>query len=138
MEQNRITLDAHTLVWTVDSALNYKLSEKAKQAITQAERNGIIYIPIIALLEVFRLIEKGKCSLSFDDLLKGLEQSENHQIIPFDTGLLRVAMTMPKLELHDRLIVATAIMTDSVLVSKDREIERSGIKILWSQQIEAS
>jgi PIN domain nuclease of toxin-antitoxin system len=138
MEQNRITLDAHTLVWTVDSALNYRLSEKAKQAITQAERNGIIYIPIIALLEVFRLIEKGKCSLSFEDLLKGLEQSENHQIIPFDTELLKVTMTMPKLELHDRLIVATAIMTDSILVSKDREIERSGIKILWSQRIETS
>ena len=131
MEQTRITLDAHTIVWSVDEMLNHKLSSAAKQAITYAEKNGIIYIPTIALLEVLRLIEKGRISLSFDKLLSGIEKSKHHKIIPFDTRLLKASIPIEGLELHDRLIVATAVMTNSVLISRDRAIGALGINVVW-------
>jgi len=46
---------------------------------------------------------------------------------------LRVAMPLKGLELHDRLILATAIMTDSTLVSKDRamKVRSFGIAVVW-------
>jgi len=131
MEQTKITLDAHTIVWAIDDMLNHKLSSRAKQAIMDAEKNGTIYIPTIALLEVLRLIEKGRLSLSFDKLLLGIEKSKHHKIVPFDISLLKVAIPIKDLELHDRLIVATAIMTNSMLVSKDRAILSSGVNVLW-------
>ncbi len=131
MEQNRITIDTHALIWSVDEALNHKLSPLAKQTIIEAEKGGVIYVPTIVLLEVLRLVEKGRFPLLFDDLLVALERSDHHRIIPFDTTVLRVAMTAKGLELHDRLIVATTILTDSVLVSKDRAIRASGITVVW-------
>jgi len=68
MEQIRITLDTHTLIWSLDEKLNYKLSEQAKQAILSAEAHGIIFIPIIVLLEMLRIIEKGKSKLPLTKL----------------------------------------------------------------------
>ncbi len=131
MEQTRITIDTHALIWSIDEALNYKLSPTARQMIEEAEQSGIVYVPIIVLLETLRLVEKGRFPLSFDDLLAGFERSRNHRIVPFDTTLLRVAMAVQGLELHDRLIVATAILTNSTLVSKDRAIGASGISVVW-------
>ena len=132
MEQNRITLDAHAIAWYIHEPSKRRLSERALETIRSAEHDGIIYIPTIALLEVLRLIEKGKIPLSFANVLDGLESSKRHEIVPFDTKLLRTVMTVRGLELHDRLIVATAILTNSILVSKDREIEAvTGINVVW-------
>ena len=138
MEQVRLTLDAHTLIWYLDEMLNYKLSKPAMQAIAKAEENGIIYIPIIAILEVLRLIEKGKFSLSFSELMSTLEKSRLYRIIPLDTRLLSYMTITQGLDLHDRLIAATAIFTNSILISKDRiigqAIKDKGIhlEVLWS------
>lgn len=131
MEQNRITLDAHAIAWYIHEPSKKRLSRKALETIRSAERNGTIYIPTIALLEVLRLIEKGKIQLSFADVLDGLERSKRYKIIPFDVRLLRVAMQVQGLELHDRLIAATAILTNSVLVSKDRMIGASEVVVVW-------
>ncbi|MBM3212934.1 type II toxin-antitoxin system VapC family toxin [Candidatus Poribacteria bacterium] len=138
MEQIRLTLDAHTLIWYLDEMLHYKLSKSAMQAITKAEENGIIYIPIIAILEVLRLIEKGKFSLSFNEFMLALEKSKLYQIIPLDTRLLNYMTITQGLDLHDRLIVATAIFTNSVLISKDKIIGQAikdkgiNLEVLWS------
>lgn len=133
MEQTRITIDAHTLVWALDEKLNDKLSQDARQAILRAEKYGTIYVPTIALLEVLRLAEKGKIALPFDILLSKLEKSKHHEVIPFDTKLLKVAMPIQGLELHDRVILATALMTESDLVSKDRVIKANsyGANVIW-------
>lgn len=132
MEQTRITIDTHTLIWSLDKELNHKLSDSAKQIILKAETDGIIFIPIIVLLEMLRLIEKGKCKLPFDRIVDGLKNSDNHQIIPFDIELIDIIKTIQGLELHDRLIVATAIYTNSVIVSKDQEIQKTGLNVVWS------
>ena len=60
-----ITIDAHSLVWYLDKGLNSNLSEKALHFIKEAEKNDIIYIPIIVLVELLYLIEKGRVNLQF-------------------------------------------------------------------------
>jgi PIN domain nuclease of toxin-antitoxin system len=133
MGDPRITIDTHALIWYLDKLSKAKLSSLALETIREAEKNGIIYVPTIALLEVYRLIEKGRFFISFDNLLSDIESAQNYQIIPFDTNLLRVAIPLKGLELHDRLILATAIMTDSTLVSKDRamKVRSFGIAVVW-------
>lgn len=126
-----ITLDTHSLIWFVDKGLNKKLSRKALKTIRNVEEVGIIYIPIIVLMEILHLIEKGKINLTFSKLLDNIENSLNYQIIPFDTELLRTAETITGLEAHDRLILATAMLTNSILISKDNQVRTKGIKVIW-------
>lgn len=126
-----ITLDTHAFIWYLDKSLNNKLSQKALNAIKEAEDSYTVYLPIIVLMEVLYLVEKGRVNLSFPKLLLNLEESINYEIIPFDTRLLKIAETIKGLEAHDRLILATAILTGSPLVSNDKEIHTKGIKIIW-------
>lgn len=126
-----ITLDTHTFIWYLDKSLNNKLSQKALKAIKEAEDSYTIYLPIIVLMEVLYLIEKGRVDLSFHKLLLNIEKSINYEIVPFDTRLLKIAETIKGLEVHDRLILATAILTGSPLVSNDREIHAKGIRVIW-------
>ncbi|MDO8142099.1 MAG: type II toxin-antitoxin system VapC family toxin [Candidatus Brocadiales bacterium] len=126
-----ITLDTHAFIWYLDKSLNNKLSPKALKAIKEAEDSYTVYLPIIVLMEVLYLIEKGRVNLSFHKLLLNLEESVNYEIVPFDTRLLKIAETIKGLEVHDRLILATAILTGSPLVSSDKEIHAKGIKVVW-------
>jgi PIN domain nuclease of toxin-antitoxin system len=131
----RITVDTHTLVWFVDETLKMKkLSALALETIREAERNGIIYISAISLMEVIDLAEKGRISISFQKVLSAIKTNDAYIVIPVSDDLINTAISLKGLEIHDRLIVATAIMTNSVLVSKDREIRATGLNVLWSKQ----
>ncbi|GJQ47608.1 MAG: PIN domain-containing protein [Candidatus Jettenia sp.] len=126
-----ITLDTHTFIWYLDKSLNNKLSQKALKTIQEAEGSYTIYLPIIVLMEILYLIEKGRVNVSFHKLLSNLEKSSNYEIVSFDTRLLKIVETIRGLEVHDRLILATALVTGSSLVSNDREIHAKGIKVIW-------
>ena len=126
-----ITLDTYAFIWYLDKNLNHKLSPKALKAVKEAEETDTIYIPIIVLMEILYLIEKGRVNLSFHKLLLNLEESINYEIVPFDNRLLKIAETIKGLEVHDRLILATAVLTGSPLVSSDRQIHAKGIKVIW-------
>jgi len=131
MGRSAITLDTHSLIWYVDELSKKRLSPTALQAIREAEKNATIYVPAIALMEILDLVDRGRISLSFDSMLSFIEEGENYQIVPFDTDLLKVAIPLKGLEMHDRLILATAILTNSVLVSKDRDISAKDVEIVW-------
>ncbi len=53
MEQNRITIDTHALIWSVDEALNHKLSPLANRTIIEAEKSGMIYVPTKEVSGIF-------------------------------------------------------------------------------------
>jgi PIN domain nuclease of toxin-antitoxin system len=130
MEQ-RITIDAHTLIWYADKDSNALLSRQALNAIEQAEAEGIIYVPIIALFEIMRLIEKRKYPIVFDQLKVTLRNSHIFQIVPFDFEILETSEKLKTLELHDRTIVATALVKNTVLVSMDRLIAKVYSRTIW-------
>ena len=126
-----ITLDTHTLIWYIDKGLNTKLSVNALHSIKEAEANGIIYLPVIVLMEILHLIEKGKVLLSFVKFLSLIESCHNYKVIPLDINLIKVAKTLTGLEVHDRLILATSILTNSSLISKDKELRTIGVQVVW-------
>ncbi len=131
MEIPRVTLDTHALIWFVHRELKRKLSERALNAIRMAQAHGIVYIPTIALMETLDLIERGRISLPFAELMDSIERNDSYRIVPFDAELVWTAIPLKGMEIHDRLILATAIATDSVLVSKDREIGSRGFDVIW-------
>ena len=89
MEQNRITIDAHALVWYLHELSRKFLSKKALKTIMLAENEGFIYVPSVVMLEILRLIEKGKFPLSFSNLLSSIEQSEAYKLIALDNESLK-------------------------------------------------
>jgi PIN domain nuclease of toxin-antitoxin system len=136
----RITVDTHSLLWYMDKGQNESLSSLALETIIRAEERGIIYVPAIALMEALFLIEKGRFSLrgigqnkqqQAAYLLAIIEESDIYSIVPIDAELLRATIPLKGLDIHDRLILATAILTDSALVSKDREIGAKGANVVW-------
>jgi len=133
MEQNRITIDTHALIWYIHEDSNVNLSKAAFKAIKTAVSNGIIYVPIITLLEIFRVIKKGKYPILFDVLLSKIVNSQNFQIVPFDLDILRLTVRFQDFELHDSIIFSTAVMTDTPLVTKDRQIKakRANVEVIW-------
>lgn len=128
----RITVDSHSLIWYLHKPSNIRLTAKALEAMDNAENNGIIYVPSIALLEVMRLIEKGRYPIDFDAIVKGIEEHSRYEIVPLTTEVIKISRNMQGLELHDRAIVATAIITNSVLVSKDRQIGNTYNNVIWA------
>jgi len=133
MGQDRITIDSHALIWYLHEDSKVNLTKKALETIRLAEYRGIIYVPTIVLLEVFRVIHKGKYPLSFDALLSGIEQNPGFQIIPFDVELLKLTTRVQGFELHDSIVFATALMTGTPLVTRNRQIKakRANVDVIW-------
>jgi len=130
----RVTVDTHTLVWFLDKTLKAKrLSAKALEVIRESEKHGVIYVSAISLMEIVDLSEKGRISVSFQSVLSLIDTNEAYKVIPVNNELVKVAIPLQGLEIHDRLIMATALITDSVLLSKDKEIRATGLNVIWSR-----
>ena len=134
----RITLDAHTLIWFFHTESNNKLSRQAMTIIIEAEENGTIYVPTVVLMEVMRILEKRKYPVPFDEILQYIEENEAYKIVPLTTKIIKVIRNFQSRDLHDRVIIATALITDSVLVSKDKEIRSTGLNVIWSKNPDES
>lgn len=123
-------LDTHAIVWyfTGQTALSPRAKE-AIDAVFFGRAHG--YISIIVLLELLHLSFKHP-SFSFPVILRKLRQ-RNIFIVPVDKPLLTICYRLPVyLEIHDRVIAATAKRSKSVLVTKDAAFTRvSDISILW-------
>ena len=132
MEQGkRITIDAHSLIWYVHKDSNMKLSKMAFDTIYEAVNFGTVYVPIVALLEILWLIEKGKYPLSFESFKDILKRNVAFEIMPLTYELMELSESLKGVELHDRVIVATAIMTDTELVTKDLAISKAYNRVIW-------
>lgn len=133
MGQNRITIDTHALIWYMHEDSNVSLSKTAFEAIKAAESSGVIYVSTIALLEVLKVINKGKYPILFDVLLSKIENSRNFQIVPFDLDVFKLTVKFQDLELHDSIIFATAVMTGTSLVTRDRQIraKKANVEVIW-------
>lgn len=118
--------DTHSLVWyfTEDA----KLSRNAVEAFEGTIKEGTIIIHAVVLAETMFIAKKGRISLTFEETLKRIEECENFDIAPLDVDILKVADKIEMdMEMHDRLIVATAIYYEAVLITRDERIKKSGV-----------
>lgn len=121
--------DTHPLVWyfTEDS----RLSKKALEVFEGTIKEGTIIIPSVVLAEIMFIAKKGKISLTFEETLKRIEEYENFYVVPLDVDILRVADKID-MEMHDNLIIATALYFEATLITKDEKIKKSGIvSTIW-------
>ncbi len=103
------------------------------KAFEQTVKGGIITVPAVVLAEIMFIAKKGKITLSFEETLKKIEEYGNFDIAPLDTGILKVTDKIElDIEMHDRLIVATALYFKAILITRDKKIKESGIiSTIW-------
>jgi PIN domain nuclease of toxin-antitoxin system len=131
-----LMLDTHTLVWWVDG--NTKLSATAVQAIMPfMKQPRSVLVSSISIWEITLLIQKNRLELTrpLHDWLDLVERLPILRFVPVDNPIARLSVELPG-EFHpdpaDRIIVATAIVNDARLLTRDANIRRyPHVKTLW-------
>jgi predicted nucleic acid-binding protein len=122
-------IDAHALVWYVVG----KLPERADAVFKDAEAGKtVLYVPTIVLAECLHLVEKGKIKLNFRELLDRIKSSDNFVSVPFDLEILELMQDIKGRDLHDRVIIATALRMNAKILTKDKGIAATGlVETVW-------
>ena len=124
--------DTHALIFYLADELPEKLNSVFAAAENQ---KTVIYIPSIVIAESIHLKERGKVDFNIKDMFSRLEKSDSYfVIVPLNTTILKMLPDMKKItEIHDKIIATTALLFNSVLITKDSEIVESAyVKTLWS------
>lgn len=118
--------DTHSLVWYFTE--DPRLSKKALDVFEQTKQKDLIIIPTVVLAELMFISRKGKITITFSETLKEIEECENFNVVPLDIEILKVAEKMKAdIEMHDKLIVATALHFEAALITRDEIIKKLGI-----------
>ena len=130
-----IVLDTHIWLWWVGNP--EKLSEKATAAINNAIKKDGIAISSISTWEIALLIEKGRLQLTLNvrDWVRKTESLPFVRFTPVDNMICLRSVSLPGTfhpDPADRVIVATAILNGSSLVTKDEKIRSYPfVKTVW-------
>ena len=122
-----IVIDTHSLYWFLTA--DKRLSRRAKTTIEEATR---VVIPTIVLLELLYLFQKKKQRDAFSTAFEKLKNGSKYIFASLDIAaveeVINIAFT---LEMHDRVVVATAQMLSAPIVTKDRTIRKMYKATIW-------
>ena len=129
---NLFVTDTHALLWYL--TCDERLGGMAEEAYGRADAGGaVIVIPTVVLAEAIFITEKHRVDIEFIEILKMIEGSLNYIIYTMDVAVVLKCHELKAIpELHDRIISATAILLDAVLITKDKKITESGeVAVVW-------
>src|SRR3989338_7468021 len=118
-------IDTHALWWYVTN--NKQLSSHAEKILDEAHHmvNSSIILPSIVLMEAIDVLEKGKVSYQIDDFLNAIQNGEQYELAPVTWEIIEAYRKIKAvLEIHDRLIVATALQWNARILTKDADISK--------------
>jgi len=123
--------DTHSLIWYFTDSRH--LSKKALKSFESTVKEGQIIVPAVVLAEILFIANKGRIPLGFTTTVTKIEALANFEIAPLDLDVLKIAENIAApLEMHDKLIVATAIRYDACLITRDERITKSKVvKTIW-------
>ncbi|MBI3036011.1 PIN domain-containing protein [Candidatus Woesearchaeota archaeon] len=118
--------DTHSLIWFLTR--DPKLWKDALAAFRSADDGkSLMIIPSIAIAEIIYIIERKGVGIKFGDLLNKFEESINYVVYSLNLEVLIELEKFTKLnDIHDRIIVATAKICNSKLITIDKNIRNSG------------
>jgi predicted nucleic acid-binding protein len=123
--------DTHSLVWYFTD--DQRLGKRAFKMFESTVKAGQIIVPTIVLAEILYITKKDRIPLGFEETIARIEALANFEIASLDLDVLRIADTIDApLEMHDRLIIATAIHYGAALITRDDQITKSkAVKTIW-------
>jgi PIN domain nuclease of toxin-antitoxin system len=128
-------LDTHALIWFLEG--NPRLSSVVKSIL--CDLSSELILPAIALAESVWIVSRGKTSISsVDDLLKVVKEDKRVFVYPLDLNVIERSIELTSInEMHDRQIVATALVVESqgnqvALLTCDQNICAANlVPIVW-------
>jgi PIN domain nuclease of toxin-antitoxin system len=128
-------VDTHALVWFLEG--NPRLGANARAVLQDPVSR--LYLPVIALAEACWVVERGRCTIpSVAALLADVDADPRLAVVPLDRAILDRSHPLSAIsEMHDRLIVATALQLASTgsaipLLTCDTNITASGlVPLVW-------
>ena len=123
--------DTHSLVWYFTD--DQRLGKRALKIFESTVKAGQIIVPTVVLAEILYIAKKDRIPLGFEETVARIEALANFEIASLDLDVLRIADTIDApLEMHDRLITATAIHYGAALITRDDQITKSkAVKTIW-------
>lgn len=131
----RVVADSHAIVWFVSDST--RLSESARSALRVAEQEQAITVSLATFLDLWYVIQttQGVTTAELDRLKQTLIASDGVDLRPVDEPVVEKFTTIERGVLADpwdRLIVATALVLDVPLVTRDGQIRQAGIvQTIW-------
>ncbi len=124
--------DTHALLWAFHQPR--KLGENARRVFDEiANGKAKLLIPVIVMVELIFTIENKPIEADLDKILDAIDNSPNVEFVDFDyaaTLKLRTLSSIP--EMHDRMIVASAILNGAALITRDRDITAAkAVEVIW-------
>lgn len=119
----RFVTDTHCLVWYLTN--NRQLSGESKKLFDQPEYTQII-VPTIVMAEALYISRKTE-GLPYEEAFDFIEGEERFEICPLSSTIIRQSIPLTRFEMHDALIVATALHLGLPLMTADQKIIRSGL-----------
>lgn len=124
--------DTHALIWYVTA--DKQLGKQAKAALLSVDGgNDQAVIPVVVLAEIMYLEERKRIKVKLNELVEYLESNPNYVIAPLTLGLVLASKRITDVpELFDRMIAATALEYQAILLTCDSVFKNSNeIKIAW-------
>ncbi len=125
-------LDTHALVWFLER--NRRLSARARAAMRDSAAD--LVIPTITMAEIAYLYPQKRIEIDLPRVLAHVASASNCIVYPLDEAV--VQRFPPSLNIHDAIIVATALIFREVIdaetdvISRDAEITASGlVDVIW-------
>lgn len=124
--------DTHSLLWLF--MYPHKLGKQARLAFDEVGRGeSELLVPVIVLAELIFTIENKPIRANLDDILDGLYANSNIEFVEFDLqSALRLRELKQIPEMHDRMIVASALKYHASLITLDQSIAKSKlVEVVW-------
>ncbi len=120
-----IVLDTHAWIWWINNP--EFLPRKANKCIDEAMRKKTINISSISVFEIALLVKKNRIQFTMNprEWIAKTEALPFVHFIPVDNTIALQSVQLenyPYPDPADRMIIATALMTNSILITKDERI----------------
>ncbi len=85
-------------------------------------------------MEILYLAEAKRITLSIGDLLALISRSQNYSVVPVDAQIVEAAAFVDDVpELHDRILVATAVVQRVAILTPDQVMTASRhVETIWN------
>ena len=124
-------VDTHALIWYLTD--DERLGSEAKKVLESIDKEKDIgVIPTIVLIEALAIFEKRGLRETFSKIYEEIKESSNYLIYPLSPEIVDEMLKLsPGLELHDRVILATAQYLNAKLITKDKSLKSSYDGCIW-------
>lgn len=112
-----------------------RIGKKALKVLENADLgNTNLAISVVSLMEIMYLSNNKRIHFTLQDFLLKINNNSNYQIVDLTKEILLISdgLKSTNLELHDKLIISTAIFLDVPILSSDEKIIDSNVvKVIW-------